>query len=228
MSEYMEKHSVSKLIGSPPGYVGFDQGGILTDQVNKSPYSVVLLDEIEKAHPDIYNILLQIMDHGSLTDSQGRSTNFKNVILIMTTNAGAAEMDSGSIGIHKKIAENGHKRDKVIKNFFSPEFRNRLNAIIHFNRLKDEQIVQIVEKFINQLSVKLSAKSIDINVSKDALNWFVKNGYDPKMGARPLDRLVREKLTKPISREILFGRFEKTGGLIQVIVENEELKLNFS
>jgi ATP-dependent Clp protease ATP-binding subunit ClpA len=227
MSEYMEKHSVSKLIGSPPGYVGFDQGGILTDQVNKSPYSVVLLDEIEKAHPDIYNILLQIMDHGALTDSQGRSTSFKNVILIMTTNAGAAEMDSGSIGIHKKLAENGHKRDKVIKNFFSPEFRNRLSAIIHFNRLEEKQIIQIVEKFINELSVKLSAKSIELDVTVHALQWFAQKGYDPKMGARPLDRLVRERLTKPISREILFGELEKNGGVIKVIVEKNDLKIIF-
>ena len=227
MSEYMEKHSVSKLIGSPPGYVGFDQGGILTDQVNKSPYSVVLLDEIEKAHPDIYNILLQIMDHGALTDSQGRNTSFKNVILIMTTNAGAAEMDTGSIGIHTKVSENLHKRDKVIKNFFSPEFRNRLNAIIHFNRLQDEQVIQIVEKFVNQLSIKLMEKSIELNVSKDAFTWFARKGYDPKMGARPLDRLVREKLTKPISREILFGKFEKNGGFIDVTVEKDELKIHF-
>ena len=227
MSEYMEKHSVSKLIGSPPGYVGFDQGGILTDAVNKSPYSVVLLDEIEKAHPDIFNILLQIMDHGTLTDSQGRNTSFKNVILIMTTNAGAAEMDTGAIGIHKKITENGHKRDKVIKNFFAPEFRNRLNSIIQFNRLQEQQIIQIVEKFINQLMVKLSDKSIELDVSNLAYKWFAANGYDPKMGARPLDRLIQEKLVKPISREILFGEFEKKGGLISVNVKNEELVLSF-
>jgi len=228
MSEYMEKHSVSKLIGSPPGYVGFDQGGILTDQVNKSPYSVVLLDEIEKAHPDIYNILLQIMDHGTLTDSQGRNTSFKNVILIMTTNAGAAEMDTGAIGIHTKSTENGHKRDKVIKNFFAPEFRNRLNSIIHFNRLEEKQIIQIVEKFINQLSLKLSEKSIELHVSNQAYKWFSTNGYDPKMGARPLDRLIQEKLTRPISREMLFGEFEKKGGLISVKVKNDELIIQYN
>tara|TARA_B100000886_G_C20393144_1_gene479211 strand:- start:362 stop:1537 length:1176 start_codon:yes stop_codon:yes gene_type:complete len=228
MSEYMEKHSVSKLIGSPPGYVGFDQGGILTDQVNKSPYSVVLLDEIEKAHPDIYNILLQIMDHGSLTDSQGRITSFKNVVLIMTTNAGAAEMDSGSIGLQKRLSSNVHKMDKVIKNFFSPEFRNRLSAIVSFNRLEISQIVQIVEKFTNNLSVKLSKQGIELVITNEALHWFAKKGYEPKMGARPLERLINEKLSKPISREILFGELEKSNGKILIDIKNDDVIINYN
>ncbi|EPZ52302.1 ATP-dependent Clp protease ATP-binding subunit ClpA [Bacteriovorax sp. BAL6_X] len=226
MSEYMEKHSVSKLIGSPPGYVGHDQGGLLTDAVKKNPHSVLLLDEIEKAHVDIYNILLQVMDHGSLTDSQGRTTDFTNTVIIMTTNAGAKEMDSGSIGLAKSSSKNTGKRDQTIKNFFSPEFRNRLDGIVHFEKLSTEYIVKIVEKFVSQLEIKLAAKNIEIVLNEEAKIWLAKNGFDEKMGARPIARIIDQKLKKPISTEVLFGCLTH-GGKIEVVVENNDLKLNF-
>ncbi|MEH0860723.1 ATP-dependent Clp protease ATP-binding subunit ClpA [Halobacteriovorax sp. DPLXC-1] len=226
MSEYMEKHSVSKLIGSPPGYVGHDQGGLLTDAVKKNPHSVLLLDEIEKAHVDIYNILLQVMDHGSLTDSQGRTTDFTNTVIIMTTNAGAKEMDSGAIGLAKTSAKNTGKRDQTIKNFFSPEFRNRLDGIVHFEKLSTEYIVKIVEKFVSQLEMKLAAKNIEIVLTEKAKIWLAENGFDEKMGARPIARIIDQKLKKPISTEVLFGKLTQ-GGKIEVTVEDDELKLLF-
>ena len=226
MSEYMEKHSVSKLIGSPPGYVGHDQGGLLTDAVKKNPHSVLLLDEIEKAHVDIYNILLQVMDHGSLTDSQGRTTDFTNTVIIMTTNAGAKEMDSGAIGLAKTSAKNTGKRDQTIKNFFSPEFRNRLDGIVHFDKLSTEYIVKIVEKFVSQLEMKLAAKNIEIVLTEKAKIWLAENGFDEKMGARPIARIIDQKLKKPISTEVLFGKLTQ-GGKIEVTVEDDELKLLF-
>lgn len=226
MSEYMEKHSVSKLIGSPPGYVGHDQGGLLTDAVKKNPHSVLLLDEIEKAHVDIYNILLQVMDHGALTDSQGRTTDFTNTVIIMTTNAGAKEMDSGSIGLAKSSSKNIGKRDQTIKNFFSPEFRNRLDGIVHFEKLSTEYIVKIVEKFVSQLEIKLAAKNIEIVLTEEAKIWLAENGFDEKMGARPIARIIDQKLKKPISTEVLFGKLTQ-GGKIEVVVENDDLKLVF-
>lgn len=226
MSEYMEKHSVSKLIGSPPGYVGHDQGGLLTDAVKKNPHSVLLLDEIEKAHVDIYNILLQVMDHGSLTDSQGRTTDFTNTVIIMTTNAGAKEMDSGAIGLAKTSTKNTGKRDQTIKNFFSPEFRNRLDGIVHFDKLSTEYIVKIVEKFVSQLEMKLAAKNIEIVLTEKAKIWLAENGFDEKMGARPIARIIDQKLKKPISTEVLFGKLTQ-GGKIEVTVEDDELKLLF-
>jgi len=226
MSEYMEKHSVSKLIGAPPGYVGFDQGGILTEKINQNPYTVLLLDELEKAHPDVFNILLQVMDHGKLTDSNGRTTDFKNVVLIMTSNAGANEMEAGSIGLGAKTKFNVAKRDKALKNYFSPEFRNRLDEIIHFNHLTTNNINSIVEKFIFELETLLSEKSVELQVSKDAIEWFAKNGYDEKMGARPLKRLIDDKLKKPLSTEILFGRLEK-GGKVNVSTKNDGISYDF-
>lgn len=212
MSEYMEKHAVSKLIGAPPGYVGFDQGGSLTDAIKKSPYSVLLLDEIEKAHPDILNILLQVMDHGKLTDAQGRITDFRHVVIIMTTNAGAGLLDANTIG----LANNGSKisiskRDQAIKNAFTPEFRNRLDAIINFNSLSDDQFLQIVNKFIMQIEAQLAKKNIELNVDEKVLKWLSDNGRDPKMGARPIARIVDEKIKKPLSKEILFGKLSKGG-----------------
>ncbi len=222
MSEYMEKHAVSKLIGAPPGYVGFGEGGILTDAVKKNPHCVLLLDEIEKAHPDIFNVLLQIMDHGTLTDSQGRATDFRNTIIIMTTNAGAKEMDSGAIGLGGAIVKEAtHKRDSALKNFFTPEFRNRLDGIIHFNKLGTDYIVQVVEKFLVELETKLAAKHVSIDVDEDAKVWMAETGYDPKMGARPIARMVDQEIKKPLSHEILFGALEN-GGHVQVILKEED------
>ena len=226
MSEYMEKHSVSKLIGAPPGYVGFDQGGILTEKINKNPYSVLLLDEIEKAHPDIFNILLQVMDHGKLTDSNGKTFDFRNVIIIMTSNAGASEMESGSIGLGSQKL-NTAKRDQTIKNYFSPEFRNRLDAIIHFNSLDSKNIESIVEKFIMELENQLLEKKVELEVSQEVISWLSENGYDPKMGARPLGRLVDEHLRKPLANELLFGKLEN-GGKVLALLEKNSIKFEIS
>lgn len=214
MSEYMEKHSVSKLIGAPPGYVGHDEGGILTDVIKKHPHAILLLDEIEKAHPDIFNVLLQIMDHGKLTDAKGRTTDFRNVVIIMTSNAGAREMDSGSIGLTQVVSSNTSKRDQAIKNYFSPEFRNRLDKIIHFNKLDDAHILKIVDKFIIILESKLNKMGIDLEVSQNAREHLAKVGFDPKMGARPLARIVDNEIKKPLSQEILFGKLEKGGRVL--------------
>jgi len=229
MSEFMEKHSVSKLIGAPPGYVGFEQGGLLTDAIKKNPHCILLLDEIEKAHPDIYNILLQVMDHGVLSDAQGRSTDFRNVVIIMTTNAGAKEMDAGSIGLGgKNVREAGHKRDQAIKSFFTPEFRNRLDAIIHFNKLGDDFILKIVDKFVTELEQKLAVKNVDIEVNQEAREWIAETGYDPKMGARPIGRMVDNLIKKPLSHEILFGELEKGGKVLVVLkTEGDEKSLSF-
>ncbi len=228
MSEYMEKHSVAKLIGAPPGYVGHDQGGLLTDAVNKNPHCILLMDEIEKAHPDIYNVLLQVMDHGKLTDSQGRETNFRNVVIILTTNAGARENDEGVIGLGGAVGpENTTRRDKAIKNYFSPEFRNRLDGIIHFNKLPDTVILQIVEKFLVALESKLTDKNIELVVNDEAKAWLAKHGYDPKMGARPISRLVDHEIKKVLSSEVLFGKLEN-GGRVEVGVDKKEDRLTFS
>jgi ATP-dependent Clp protease ATP-binding subunit ClpA len=216
MSEYMEKHTVSKLIGAPPGYVGFDQGGALTDAVHKTPYTVLLLDEIEKAHSDIYNILLQVMDHGALTDSNGRTTDFRNVILIMTSNAGAKDMEAGAIGLSGKVGGeiNTAKRDQAIRQFFTPEFRNRLDAVIHFNRLKPINVEAIVEKFLMELEGQLLEKKVELEVTSEARAWLARHGFDDKLGARPVGRLVDEKIKKPLAHEILFGRLEKGGRVV--------------
>lgn len=227
MSEYMEKHSVAKLIGAPPGYVGFDNGGQLTDVIKKHPHAVLLLDEIEKAHPDIFNILLQIMDHGTLTDSQGRSTDFRNVVIIMTSNAGAKEMESGSIGLGKSLDNSSFKRDSAIKGFFTPEFRNRLDAIVHFNKLSDEQVLKIVDKFLIQLETKLSEKNVELKVSPEARVHLAKVGFDPQMGARPLSRIIDHEIKKPLSHEILFGKLEK-GGVVHVSIDEKDQKIVFS
>lgn len=221
MSEYMEKHAVSKLIGAPPGYVGFDEGGILTDKINKNPYSVLLLDEIEKAHPDVFNILLQVMDHGKLTDSNGKTTDFRNVILIMTSNAGATELESGSIGLGGSQKNNISKRDQALKNYFTPEFRNRLDSIIYFNHLGKENIKSIVEKFVIELEGQLLEKSVYLEVSGELIEWFIENGYDPKMGARPIGRLIDEKLRRPLANEILFGHLENGGKVVANLRQNE-------
>lgn len=225
MSEYMEKHSVSKLIGAPPGYVGYEQGGILTDAVNKNPYSVVLLDEIEKAHPDVFNILLQVMDHGKLTDSNGRSTDFRNVVLIMTSNAGAKEYEAGSIGLGSVMnKENTSKRDQALKNVFTPEFRNRLDAVIHFNKLTEENMLSIVGKFLMEVENSLLDKNIEIIISDEVRRWLAEKGFDPKLGARPIRRIIDEQIKKPLAQEILFGDL-KEGAKLKVEMKEDKIYL---
>ena len=221
MSEYMERHTVSRLIGAPPGYVGYDQGGLLTDAIHKTPHAVVLLDEIEKAHGEIQNILLQVMDHGSLTDSNGRKTDFRNVILILTTNAGARELSHGSIGFGRKPGENAAE-SQAVKDMFSPEFRNRLDAIISFAPLDESIIHSIVDKFVGEVADKLEAKKVKLKLSSEAREWLAREGYDPAYGARPLRRLVQDKVSKPLANELLFGKITK-GGKVKIIVKDDEL-----
>jgi len=224
MSEYMERHTVSRLIGAPPGYVGYDQGGLLTDQVNQNPHSILLLDEIEKAHPDIYNILLQIMDNGTLTDTNGRTVDFRNVIIIMTTNAGAAQATKSSIGFGRGLKTDAS--DEAIKNLFAPEFRNRLDAVVQFGALGEDTIGRVVDKFIIQLEAQLSERKIMFELSKGANNWIAKKGYDPAYGARPLSRVIQEHIKKPLADEILFGKL-KNGGLVKVGVNKKKDELTF-
>ncbi|WNC70293.1 ATP-dependent Clp protease ATP-binding subunit ClpA [Thalassotalea nanhaiensis] len=218
MSEYMEKHAVSRLIGAPPGYVGFEQGGLLTDSVIKHPHSVVLLDEIEKAHSDIYNILLQVMDHGTLTDNNGRKADFRNVVLVLTTNAGVQETQRKSIGF--KQQDHSHDAMSEINRVFSPEFRNRLDSIIWFNHLENEVVEQVVDKFIVELQVQLDGKGVSLEMSKQARTWLANHGYDKSMGARPMARLIQEKLKKPLANELLFGDLMQ-GGVAKVCVNKK-------
>ena len=220
MSEYMERHAVSRLIGSPPGYVGFEAGGQLTDAVLKHPHSVVLLDEIEKAHPDVFNILLQVMDHGTLTDNNGRKADFRNVIFVMTTNAGVMEVSKKSIG----FTHQDHSSDAMeeIKRTFTPEFRNRLDNIVWFNHLNEETILQVVDKFIVELQSQLDKKQVELEISDDAMKWLGEKGYDKAMGARPMARLIQDKLRKPLANELLFGKLAN-GGLVKVNVKKDEL-----
>ena len=222
MSEYMEKHAVSRLIGAPPGYVGFDQGGMLTDGIDQNPHCVLLLDEIEKAHPDVFNILLQVMDYGKLTDHNGRSVDFRNVIIIMTSNAGAAEQAKAAIGFGKSLREN---EDTIaIERLFSPEFRNRLDSIISFSALSKEIIVQVVDKFVVQLEAQLMDRNVAIELSKTAAEWLGDKGYDNRMGARPLARVIQEEIKKPLAEELLFGKLSK-GGLVKVGIKNGKIEL---
>ncbi len=222
MSEYMEKHAVSRLIGAPPGYVGFDQGGMLTDKVDQTPHCVLLLDEIEKAHPDVYNILLQVMDHGKLTDHNGRTTDFRNVILIMTSNAGAAEQAKEAIGFGRDRREG--EDTAAIERIFTPEFRNRLDAVIPFAPLPKEVIVQVVEKFVLQLEAQLMDRNVQIDLSPAAAEWLANKGYDDKMGARPLARVIQESIKKPLAEELLFGKLMK-GGVVKVKVKDDKIDL---
>ena len=220
MSEYMERHTVSRLIGAPPGYVGFDQGGLLTEAITKNPHCVILLDEIEKAHPEVFNILLQIMDHGTLTDNNGRQANFKNSILIMTSNAGAQDMSRNSVGFNQQ--DHSSEGKEAIKKTFSPEFRNRLDSVIHFNSLSKEVILTVVDKFLVELQAQLDEKKVQIEISDDVRMWLVDNGYDKDMGARPMQRLIQEEIKKPLADKILFGNLTKAGGLATVsLVENK-------
>ena len=225
MSEYMERHAVSRLIGAPPGYVGFDQGGLLTDAVIKNPYSVVLLDEIEKAHSDIYNILLQVMDHGTLTDNNGRKVDFRNVVLVMTTNAGVQETVRKSIGFKQQ----DHSNDALseINKVFTPEFRNRLDGIIWFNHLDSEIILQVVDKFIIELQAQLDVKGVSLEVSSEARAYLAEKGYDKSMGARPMSRLIKEELKKELANELLFGELTK-GGNVKVDLDNDKLRFDYS
>ncbi|WP_374378366.1 ATP-dependent Clp protease ATP-binding subunit ClpA [Pseudomonas fluvialis] len=221
MSEYMERHTVSRLIGAPPGYVGFDQGGLLTEAISKQPHCVLLLDEIEKAHPEVFNLLLQVMDHGTLTDNNGRKADFRNVILVMTTNAGAETAARASMG----FTQQDHSSDamEVIKKGFTPEFRNRLDAIIQFGRLSHQVIKNIVDKFLVELQAQLEDKHVQLDVSEAARDWLAEHGYDPQMGARPMARLIQDKIKRPLAEEILFGELAEGGGLVRVELEGESL-----
>ena len=222
MSEYMERHTVSRLIGAPPGYVGYDKGGLLTEAVNKSPHAVVLLDEIEKAHPDVFNLLLQVMDHGTLTDNNGRKADFRNVVLVMTSNAGAQDLVKQSIGFKEQdISRNS---EEAINKTFSPEFRNRLDATVWFNSLPQKVILSIVDKFLTEVQGQLDAKQVNLHVDDDAREWLAKHGYDINMGARPMSRLISDKVRKPLANEVLFGELVD-GGDVYIGLKNGELDM---
>ena len=219
MSEYMERHTISRLIGAPPGYVGFDQGGLLTDAIDQHPHSVLLLDEIEKAHPDLYNILLQVMDHGKLTDHNGKAIDFRNVILIMTTNAGAADMAREAVGFTRQKREGDDL--EAINKLFTPEFRNRLDAIVAFGRLPEEVIAKVVDKFILQLEAQLADRNVTVELTDESRKWLVEHGYDEAMGARPMARVIQAKIKTPLADEVLFGKL-KNGGAVRVVVVTDE------
>ncbi|MEX2489244.1 MAG: ATP-dependent Clp protease ATP-binding subunit ClpA [Pseudomonadales bacterium] len=222
MSEYMERHTVSRLIGAPPGYIGYDQGGLLTEAITKHPHSVLLLDEVEKAHPDVFNLLLQVMDHGALTDNNGRTADFRNVILVMTTNAGAQEMARTSIGFQQQ----DHSTDamETIKRIFSPEFRNRLDSIIQFEPLSKEVIKTVVDKFLVEIQVQLDEKKVVLDISDEARDWLAEHGYDETMGARPMQRLIQTKIKRELAEDILFGKLSH-GGTVNVTVQDDDLHL---
>ncbi len=224
MSEYMERHSVSRLIGAPPGYVGFDQGGLLTDGIDQHPYTVLLLDEIEKAHPDLFNILLQVMDHGKLTDHNGKSVDFRNVILIMTTNAGAQDMAREAIGFGNNVRQGDDM--EAIQRLFTPEFRNRLDAVIPFGHLPPTVVRKVVEKFVMQLEAQLAERQINIELSAEAADWLANKGYDQQMGARPLARIIQEHVKKPLAEEVLFGKLAK-GGTVRILLKGDDLHFDY-
>jgi ATP-dependent Clp protease ATP-binding subunit ClpA len=223
MSEYMERHTVSRLIGAPPGYVGFDQGGLLTEEINKHPHSVLLLDEIEKAHPDVFNLLLQVMDHGTLTDNNGRKADFRNVIIVMTTNAGASDAARASIG----FTTQDHSTDAMdaVRKLFTPEFRNRLDAIIQFNGLDKSTMLSVVDKFLFELEQQLEEKRVALSVASEVRDWLAERGYDPQMGARPMARVIQEHIKKALAEELLFGRLAQ-GGRVRVDVVDGELSFD--
>jgi ATP-dependent Clp protease ATP-binding subunit ClpA len=224
MSEYMERHTVSRLIGAPPGYVGFDQGGLLTDAIDQHPHSVLLLDEIEKAHPDLFNILLQVMDYGKLTDHNGKTVDFRNVILIMTTNAGAADLAKAAIGFGAEVRVGDD--EEAINRLFTPEFRNRLDAVISFAALTPETIGRVVDKFILQLEEQLADRNVTIELDAPARKWLGAKGYDKLFGARPLARIIQEHVKKPLAEELLFGKLVK-GGVVHVQVKDDKLVFSF-
>ena len=226
MSEYMERHTVSRLIGAPPGYIGYDQGGLLTEAITKQPHCVLLLDEIEKAHPEVFNLLLQVFDHGTLTDNNGRKADFRNVVIIMTTNAGAREMSRSSIGFQTQ----DHSTDgmEAIKKMFTPEFRNRLDAIIQFGALSKEVIKTVVDKFLVEIQVQLDTKKVQLDIDEEAREWLAENGYDEKMGARPMQRLIQSRIKKELAEDILFGKLSAGGGVVHVTVKDGDLSLEIS
>ena len=228
MSEYMEAHTVSRLVGAPPGYVGFDRGGLLTEAVTQNPHAVLLLDEIEKAHPDIYNLLLQVMDHGKLTDANGRMADFRNVILVMTTNAGAADMNKRSIGFTDSDARPDGM--EAIRRQFTPEFRNRIDSVIQFDSLPFDVILQVVDKFVMELENQLADRNVHIEVSPDAREWLARHGFDPAMGARPMKRVIQEHIKRPLADELLFGDLGEQGGTIHIDVNEagKGLSLTFN
>ena len=225
MSEYMERHAVSRLIGAPPGYVGFDQGGLLTEAITKKPHCVLLLDEIEKAHPEIFNILLQVMDHGTLTDNNGRKADFRNVIVIMTTNAGAQDLQKRSIG----FTDSKQAGDEMveIKRMFTPEFRNRLDAIISFRALDEEIIIRVVDKFLMQLEEQLHEKKVDVEFTDSLRKYLGKHGFDPLMGARPMQRLIQDVIRKALADELLFGKLVHGGKVTVDMDKDDKVKLDF-
>ena len=226
MSEYMEKHAVSRLIGAPPGYVGFDQGGLLTDAVRKHPHAVLLLDEVEKAHPDIFSILLQVMDYATLTDNNGKKADFRNVILIMTSNAGTSDIQKEVVGFGDRRKDTGSRSKEAIKKLFSPEFRNRLDGTINFNPLSDYVMTRIVDKMIGELEEQLRVKRVKIKVSGPARSRLAGKGYDPKFGARPLSRIIQRELSNALSDEILFGTLKK-GGEVYIDMEDDKFKFSY-
>jgi len=225
MSEYMEPHAVSRLIGSPPGYVGYEQGGLLTDAVNKHPHAVLLLDEMEKAHPDVFNILLQVMDHGKLTDNNGRSADFRHVILVMTSNAGAFEMQQNSIGFQTQ--DTNQRGEEAIQRLFTPEFRNRLDAVIPFAPLQREIVMHVADKFLVELEMQLHDKKVSLEVDDEARAWLAEHGYDANMGARPMARLIQEHIKKPLADAILFGALQKGGVAVVSLSDDDGLKLTY-
>jgi ATP-dependent Clp protease ATP-binding subunit ClpA len=224
MSEYMERHTVSRLIGAPPGYVGYDQGGLLTEAIVKHPHAVLLLDEIEKAHSEVFNILLQVMDHGTLTDNNGRKSDFRNVVIVMTTNAGAEDMSRRSIGFSEQ--DNSSDGMEAIKRFFTPEFRNRLDAIVQFGSLDEATIGHVVDKFLIELEAQLEDKKVTLDVDESARQWLTINGYDPKMGARAMGRLIKEHIKKPLAEELLFGKLAG-GGVVHVHEDEGQIRLDY-
>ncbi|MGK0499984.1 MAG: ATP-dependent Clp protease ATP-binding subunit ClpA [Oceanicoccus sp.] len=221
MSEYMERHTVSRLIGAPPGYVGFDQGGLLTEAVTKHPHSVVLLDEVEKAHPEVFNLLLQVMDHGTLTDNNGRKADFRNVIFVMTTNAGAESTSRRTMGFSEQ--DNTTDSMEAINRLFTPEFRNRLDAIVQFAPLSEDVVMTVVDKFLMELQGQLDDKRVTLDVDDEARLWLVRKGYDKAMGARPMARIIQEHIKKPLAEKVLFGDLSSDGGVVAIRVEDGKL-----
>jgi ATP-dependent Clp protease ATP-binding subunit ClpA len=224
MSEYMERHTVSRLIGAPPGYVGFDQGGLLTEAITKHPHCVLLFDEIEKAHPEVFNLLLQVMDHGKLTDNNGRQADFRNVTIVMTTNAGAQEMSRASVGF--MLQDHSTDAMEVLKKMFSPEFRNRLDAIIQFDALDEKSIGRVVDKLVVELEAQLDKNNVTIELEPAARDWVAARGYDKKMGARPMARVIQEHIKRPLAEELLFGKLAEGGHVrVEVAADGESLLL---